>query len=65
MAKTSKKKAQRLPPINDPRRQLPFRFRSYRELTNGSGRYDALAASLSLSVQYFLNAAEEFAEVKR
>jgi hypothetical protein len=65
MAKTSKTTVQRLPPVNDPRRQLPFRFRSYRELTNGSGRYDALAASLSLSVQYFLKAAEEFAEVKK
>jgi hypothetical protein len=65
MAKTAKEKIERLPPINNPRRQLPFRFRSYKELMAGSGRYDALASSLSLSVQYFLKAAEDFADGKK
>ena len=62
MVRTPKVAMKRLPPINDPRRQLPFRFRSYDELTADLGRTDALASSLILSVEYFTHDAEAFAK---
>jgi hypothetical protein len=62
MARAPKKRVERLPPITDPRRQLPFRFQSYGELIADLGRTDALACSLILSVKYFTDAAELYAK---
>jgi hypothetical protein len=62
MVRPPKVTVERLPAINDPRRQLPFRFRSYDELTADLGRTDALASSIMLAVEYFTNDAEKFAK---
>jgi hypothetical protein len=62
MVRPVKKAVVRLPPIRNPRRQLPFRFHSYDDLIADLGRTDALASSLTLSVRYFTAAAETFAK---